>query len=117
MKKVLIVDDDEQIRNFLNDVLRMNGYEVDCASNGEEALKLLEHKNYDLLITDNKMPKMSGLELVRIIKNKKLNIKIIAISGEEVEKSFTELGISEFFRKPIRYKKLLKSLERLVQYE
>jgi len=115
MKKVLIVDDDKQIRNFLNDILKMSGYEVECASNGKEALRLLQCKKFDLLITDNKMPKMDGLELTKSIKNMNIDIKIIIISGEEIEKSFTELGISEFFRKPLRYKNLLKSLERLAQ--
>ncbi len=117
MKKVLIVDDDKQIRNFLNDVLRTSGYEVECASNGKEAFKLLQYKKFDLLITDNKMPKMDGLELIKKIRKRNMDIKVIVISGEEIEKSFTEFGISEFFRKPLRYKNLLKSLKRLAQEE
>ncbi|MCP2521161.1 response regulator, partial [SCandidatus Aminicenantes bacterium Aminicenantia_JdfR_composite] len=73
MKKVLIVDDDKQIRNFLNDILKISGYEVECASDGEEAFKLLQCKKFDLLITDNKMPKMDGLELIKNIKKKNID--------------------------------------------
>ncbi|RKX93116.1 MAG: sigma-54-dependent Fis family transcriptional regulator, partial [Spirochaetes bacterium] len=63
--KLLIVDDEEHIRNGLKTALSLDGYDVEVAADGEEALKKLDMEDIDLLITDLKMPKLTGEELMK----------------------------------------------------
>ena len=63
--RVLIVDDEESIREFLDIMLRKEGYDVTCAEDGNVALELLKKKSFDMVISDMQMPNMTGLELLR----------------------------------------------------
>jgi len=84
---LILVADDEQI---LRDIIKKNcirqGHQVILAKNGEEALHLLQKNNFDMLITDNDMPKLKGLELIKIVQPQLLKLKIILISGNHVDK-------------------------------
>ena len=62
--KILIVDDEKAIRESVSLVLTEEGYETEIASNGKEALKLLNELDFEVLITDLKMPEMDGIELI-----------------------------------------------------
>ncbi|HHI03088.1 MAG TPA: response regulator, partial [candidate division Zixibacteria bacterium] len=79
VENILIVDDEEVMRDFLQDVLE--NFNVELACSGEEAISMLNKKEYDLIITDMKMPGMSGEDVVRFTKEKYPNSKIIIISG------------------------------------
>jgi DNA-binding NtrC family response regulator len=63
-ERILVVDDEAQLRRMFERILRTEGYEVRCASSGNEALKLLETEWFDLVVTDLKMPGMDGMELL-----------------------------------------------------
>src|SRR5207245_4250888 len=63
-ERILVVDDEAQLRGLFERILRNEGYEVRCASSGDEALKLLETEWFDLVVTDLKMPGMDGMELL-----------------------------------------------------
>lgn len=80
MKRVLIVDDEAQMRGLLADLLA-DDYHVITASNGLEALQLLEQGGAELIITDLVMPKMNGIDLVMALRRQYPALKIIAISG------------------------------------
>jgi DNA-binding NtrC family response regulator len=80
MKRVLIVDDETQMRGLLEDLLE-GDYQVLTASNGAEALQLLERDGAELIITDLVMPKMNGIDLVMAVRKQYPALKIIAISG------------------------------------
>lgn len=80
MKRVLIVDDEAQMRGLLEDLLE-DDYQVLTASNGAEALQLLEQGGAELIITDLVMPKMNGIDLVMAVRRQFPALKIIAISG------------------------------------
>lgn len=80
MKRVLIVDDEAQMRGLLEDLLE-GDYQVLTASNGDEALQLLERDGAELIITDLVMPKMNGIDLVMAVRKQYPALKIIAISG------------------------------------
>ena len=67
-RKVLVADDDTLIRKLLGDLLSFYGYDVDCVSNGKEAIALIETGSYDVLITDYMMPEMNGLEVLDKLK-------------------------------------------------
>lgn len=82
--QILVVDDDESIREMISFALLREGYEVRSADNGREALGLLAAVPTDLIITDLVMPQCDGYELITAIRKGFPQIKIIAISGNEV---------------------------------
>ena len=78
---ILVADDEEEIRTTIQGCLTKAGHEVACAETGEQALKMLREKAFDLLITDVVMPQGDGLSVIMEIKREKLPVRIIAISG------------------------------------
>ncbi len=80
MQRVLIVDDEAQIRGLLEDLLE-GDYEISTASNGAEALQRLRQDGAELIITDLVMPTMNGIDLVMAVRKQFPTLKIIAISG------------------------------------
>lgn len=81
MPRILIVDDDENLRKVLEKLLTIKGHEVRTAENGIDAIKLMEHESFDLVITDILMPDMDGYELIRALRKGEAPPRIIAISG------------------------------------
>ena len=79
--KILIADDDFFLRQLEAEVLRCAGYEVDEVEDGGAAWDLLQRKNYDLLITDNQMPMVSGMELLRLVHAARIPLPIIMTTG------------------------------------
>ena len=79
--RILLVDDAIDIRLLSADLLFHSGYQVDTAEDGESGWEALQAKNYDLLITDNKMPKVSGLELVKKLRSARMALPVILVSG------------------------------------
>jgi len=78
---ILVVDDESAIRLMIDNVLVRSGYHVDTAEDGEMGWAALLSKSYDLLITDNNMPKVSGLELVKKLRSAELALPVILVSG------------------------------------
>lgn len=85
-KKILLVDDEESIRNSLSDMLNAIGYDVIQGHNGEEAIKLFDKENPDIVLLDVRMPIKSGLEAYSEIIKKHNNAKIILMSAYPIEK-------------------------------
>jgi DNA-binding response OmpR family regulator len=81
MKRILLIDDDHDVRIFLAAALRSAGFEVATAADGKHGVALFRRKPYDLLITDLIMPAPNGFETIKSIRLLKPDIKIIAISG------------------------------------
>ncbi|MBT5245823.1 MAG: response regulator [Rhodospirillaceae bacterium] len=81
MPKVLVVDDDPNVRHSLKRDLQRKGYKVVCAKDGHEALKRLEFNRPDIILTDVFMPEMDGLELIIKIKKQAPDTPVIAMSG------------------------------------
>ena len=77
MKKILVADDEMSIRLLYSEELKEEGYEVYMASNGREALEMVEKLPLDLVILDIKMPEMDGIEALRQIKEKRPNLPVI----------------------------------------
>src|ERR1035438_10733950 len=92
--KILVVDDEEIIRESLSFILRKEGYEVDEAENGRVAQsKLLEGK-YDIVVTDLEMPQMRGIELLEEIKKLDIHTSIIIITAFGSDRKSTRLNSS-----------------------
>jgi len=79
--RILVVDDDDDVRNLLAAILRRSGYDVASAADGEAGWTALSTGNFDLLITDHKMPKLCGLELLQRVRASDLGLPVIMLSG------------------------------------
>jgi DNA-binding response OmpR family regulator len=103
--RILVVDDDENIREILKDILTMSNHQVTLASNGEEALEVFYREEFDLVFTDLGMPGISGWEVNRRIKESHPDKPVIIISGwgaqlseEEIKKNKADYVIPKPFR-------------------
>lgn len=81
MPSVLVIDDDDQLRAYLRNLLESQGYSAQEARNGEEALRLYGRERPDLVLCDIFMPEMDGLETIRELRRRDPHVKIIAMSG------------------------------------
>lgn len=102
---ILIVDDEIGILNVLRFALSAEGYNVSTASNGREALNILEAGGIDLLLTDIRMPVMDGLALIENLKHERIDVEVIVLTGhaslEIVLDVFKKGGVFDFFQKPL----------------
>lgn len=115
--RLLIVDDEELIRNIIKDYCSIEGYICDMASSGLEAVDYVEKNDYDLIIMDIMMPIMDGYEASRIIKEKK-NIPILMLSArnEEIDKiNGFEEGIDDYVTKPFSPKELIYRIKAITK--
>jgi len=81
IQKILIVDDEMIIRSFLTETLKRRNYEIKAAENGKKAIEILEKENFDLVITDMKMPKKNGLEVLRFVKENQPQALVIIMTA------------------------------------
>ncbi len=111
--KVLIVNDDPYVRSFLTAFCEVNNYDASFASNGNDALNLIEQKGpYLLIIADFLIPNMRGIEFITQLRGRWKNIPVIALSSPgEVDKSLIEAGGCMFLEKPIDPYVLEKEVE------
>lgn len=111
-KEILIVDDEEIIREFLYEVLHET-FSITVACDGDEAISKLKSKKYDLIITDLKMPKVSGEEVVKFACDTDPDYKVIVISGYSslytVSQSVNN-GACAFLSKPFSIKELMQTV-------
>jgi DNA-binding NtrC family response regulator len=115
--RILIIEDDEEMRALLKEFLIEEGYEADGAGSGSEALKILARKFYDLIITDIRMPGLTGLDILPGIKKLQPRGSIIAITAfgsEEVYQRSMEKGATAYLEKPICFNTLGPLIRRLL---
>ncbi len=109
MYKLLIVDDEQKIREVIREYAEFNGYEVAEAENGMEAIGLCKLNDYDLIIMDIMMPKLDGYSACKEIRKiKDIPVIMLSARGEEYDKLFGfELGIDDYIVKPFSPKELM----------
>ncbi len=114
--KILIVDDNVEMLNFFKKALEREGYSTILAEDGKKALEILEiHNGVDLILSDVKMPNKSGLDVLKEVREKYPNVKIILITGyAQVEEYLQamEQGAYEYLTKPIRVNDLVNCVNR-----
>lgn len=117
MKRILIVDDEEQIRNILRMYLVKEGYEVSEAEDGEKGLKLFYEKPFDLVILDVMLPKKDGWSILREIKKYTETpvIMLTARDDSEDEVFGFEMGADDYITKPFNNKVLLARVKSLLR--
>ncbi len=114
---ILIVDDEEMVRLALEMVLNSEGYRTACASDGQEAIEMLARQAYDLVITDVKMPRANGLEVLKAAKIKNPATKVILITGFAAEDPSTaySMGADEFIYKVFKREDIVRAVGRLLK--
>ena len=113
---ILVVDDDDGIRNLLKDYLFNNNYIVSTAENGDQAKKKLEYFKFDIIILDVMMPGKDGYELTKEIK-KNINVPVILLTAKgEVENRIKglEFGANDYLGKPFEPKELLLRIKNII---
>jgi CheY-like chemotaxis protein len=107
MTRILLIDDEEQIRLTIGELLRVTGYDVVVAGDGQEGLDLFQQQTFDLVITDLRMPKKGGVETIRALRSLQPGLKIIAtygggrISGTDSLVTAQGVGADRLLAKPI----------------
>lgn len=113
---VLVVDDDEVMRDLLSRMLGRAGYAVQTAADGRNALERFREHAIDAVVTDMSMPRMGGLELTRALLNERPELPIIAVTG--VDDSYLRVAIAAGAKagmhKPIRAGELAQTMRRLL---
>ena len=115
--KILVVDDEMLIRSVIKEYLLLDGYEVDEASNGKEALDMVKSNDYSLLIIDIMMPHMDGFQACREIKMiKDIPCIMLSARSEEYDKlNGFELGIDDYVTKPFSPKELVARVKAVLK--
>jgi len=120
MRRVLVVDDEENLRLVVRTFLRRDGYEVETAGNGEEALRLLETFGPDFVLTDVRMPKMGGLDLLSTLKAKGAEVTVIVMSAYgsiDLAIEAIKAGAYDYIAKPFKPEELLLTLRKAEERE
>jgi CheY-like chemotaxis protein len=119
--QILIADDEEPIRSLLRRFLANRGYVADSASDGMEALRAIRKKHYDAVLLDLYLPKLSGLDLLKHVRDQNLAVgSIITMSGfddDEARRQSFALGAEDFLAKPINLRGLETFLQRKLHGE
>jgi len=117
--KILIVEDDVYISNMVHERLTIEGYEVTAAFNGEEALKKLNEQTFDVIILDLMLPKMDGMECLKIIRSKSMvPVLIMSAKGEDVDKAIgLGFGADDYISKPFSMIELIARVKAIIRRE
>jgi len=119
-KKILAVDDEEDIRMVVKDVLESSGFKVDTAKGGQEALKKMKKEKFDLVLIDFFMPEMSGRELLEAIKKdsqlKKTKCAFLTVASfpERGIEKLKKLGILDYIKKPFDNEDLINRVKKML---
>lgn len=112
---ILVVDDELSMRELLEVMLTMEGYEVSCAENGSKAISMIEKTDYDLLLCDIRLGDISGIEVIKALKNQNQNTVIIMISAYATTEAAVEAmnqGAYDFVPKPFDNEELKQTIKK-----
>jgi DNA-binding NtrC family response regulator len=114
-QKIMIVDDEVDICNLFRDALQVAGYNVRAFTNPTEAFEdfKLHNEEYGVIITDIRMPEMSGIELIKRVNQINKNVKVFLMTAFELKnEELQELKMNEFLNKPIYTQRLVEMVKR-----
>lgn len=115
--KILIVDDEALIRDALAFKLRKEGYHIETANDGEQAISILDKEDFDIIISDIMMPFVSGFELLQILKERGTEAPILmltSLNSENAESKAFDLGADDYMTKPFSPKDLTQRIKKLL---
>jgi DNA-binding response OmpR family regulator len=115
--KILVVDDEPTVRESLDEILRLEGYNVVSVENGDLAIKTMQSESFDLILLDLKLPGMDGIDVMRLATKISPDTKIILLTGHGSMESAVEAlrhSAHDYLIKPIPTRELLTSVERAI---
>ena len=118
MTKILVVDDEQNMRTGLKDNLEFEGYEVDTANDGEQGLKKILDNTYNLIILDVMMPKKSGFDVCKEVRKAGITTPVILLTakGDEIDKVVgLEIGADDYVTKPFSLRELLARVKAILR--
>ena len=113
--RILIVDDESSVLHTLTELLRDDGFEVSSASNGYEALKLIQRFTPDVVLLDIWLPGMDGIETLQALREVRTNVPVVIMSGHasiETAVKVTKLGAFDYLEKPLSSERVLSTVQR-----
>jgi len=116
--KILVIDDEEEIRQLISTILSNNGNEIQVAVNGEEGLRLLKQDSFDVIITDLGMPRMSGYEVAKKAKLLDAKVPVIMVTGwgtQLDEKKLKQSGVDLVISKPFDIRALINRISEAME--
>lgn len=116
--RILVIDDDETIRNLIVNALTFQGYVVDVAQNGIEAIRHTQKNTYDLAIVDIRLPDVNGTELLTLMKDTTPKMAKIILTGKpDLENAIDAVnnGADCYLTKPIQFDRLLDTVKRILK--
>lgn len=111
--RILLVDDEYEFLQTLSERLKMRGFRVDIALNGEDALEKLSHRLFDVIFVDLLMPNMDGLETTRRIKELNPSFEVIILTGHGSIRSGVDamkMGVCDFMEKPVEINAMVEKV-------
>ncbi len=118
-KKILIVDDNPHMCNLLADILEIFNYQGIKAKDGEEALVFLKKDNYDMVITDLRMPNLGGMDLLKTIKDEKPSLPVVVITAfgkSDTQQDVLAAKADGYLAKPFKVDEIEELLKKLLNY-
>jgi two-component system cell cycle response regulator CpdR len=112
-RRILVVEDDDDIRRFNAEALIGSGYHVEAAVDGAQGWEALNASPYDLLITDNHMPKLTGVELIKKLNDARIPVRVILASGVPPAEE-SELRLAATLPKPFTLDELLETVKKVL---
>jgi len=116
--RILIVEDEVINQKLIGSILKSEGYDVDIAPDGIIALMQISKEKYDLILSDIAMPHLDGYQMLEYMKNNKVNIPVIFLSGHtgtEYEEKGLKMGAAEYIKKPVDPKLLLLRIDKILK--
>jgi two-component system, cell cycle response regulator len=117
VKRILLVDDDPDIRSLLQDYLEIHGHAVETAQNGREALTKLDQAGYDAVVTDCNMPGLDGLAVLRHVRQNRPSLPVVMMTGEGSSQlavqTLVALGAQACLFKPFALQELAQIMKNL----
>lgn len=112
--KILLIEDDEKIAKLIKNGFRKIGYRIDIAKDGEEGLYMAQNNNYDVLIIDWMLPKMSGIEMLKELKKTKNTPALILTAKSDIEDKIEGLEVADdYLTKPFEFDELIARVKAL----
>ncbi len=112
--KILLIEDDEKIAKFIHNGFKKVGYRIDIAKDGEEGLYMAQNNNYDVLIVDWMLPKMSGIEVLKKLKKEKNTPALILTAKRDLEDKIEGLEVADdYLTKPFEFEELIARVKAL----
>ena len=112
--RILVIEDDKVAAEYVRKGLMEAGHVIDIANDGDLGLEMARASNYDVLVIDRMLPKMNGLDFIRELKNRDINLPVIVITAYDTKehlKECEELEVDEVIIKPVNFLELFNKIE------